>query len=398
MTLKRPIVISFFIAIVIMMIFLFTPISWLQGLIDDQIIENSAHERNAAVMYQGEVIQSRMFEDKHYLPLFGSSELSSESQFHPSNYFKVNDKGLTPFLIGRGGTQSLINVLMISPNFDKLAGRKMVFILSPQWFEENGLIQDYFSTNYSKLQAYNLAFNNDLDKTLKKKVIKRLLTFNDVKEDTLLKTVYEGETSNSFMDKMKGLFYKPAAYINKNILEKKDFIQTMLLKEPSYKTTDAAAIKDKNFEYLIQYATEVGQGQVTTNPYSIQDSYFNDYIKGNFAKYKNRYQNRSYSASPEYDDLGMLLDLLKEAKAEPLFISVPVNGNWYDYAGFPEERREAYYQKVKELIASYGFSVADYSNHEYEKYFLKDVTHVGWKGWVYINRDLDAFYRQGDNR
>lgn len=392
MTLKRPIVISFFISIIIMLIVIFMPMHWLEGLIDDQTIENSAHERNADAMYQGEVIQSRMFEDDHFLPLFGSSELSSLSQFHPSNYFEVNNKGFTPFLIGRGGTQSLINFLMISPHYKELDGRKMMFILSPQWFDQNGLIQDYFSTNFSKVQAYNLAFNNNLDETLKKKVIKRLLTYNDVKDDTLLKTIYEGETSDSFIVKMKGLFFKPAAYLNKNILEKKDFIHALLLKEPDYKTTDRDGIKNKSFDELKQYASKVGKEEVTTNDFSIQDSYYDEYIKDNFAKKKNVYRNKSYSVSPEYGDLRMLLDLLKNANAKPEFISVPVNGFWYDYAGFPKEKREAYYQKVNELVSSYGFKVDDYSDHEYEDYFLKDIMHVGWKGWVYLNRDMEELH------
>ncbi len=36
----------------------------------------------------------------------------------------------------------------------------------------------------------------------------------------------------------------------------------------------------------------------------------------------------------EYDDLQIILELFKEKNVKPLFISVPVNGPWYDYTGF----------------------------------------------------------------
>ncbi|MBJ8128279.1 D-alanyl-lipoteichoic acid biosynthesis protein DltD, partial [Bacillus cereus] len=81
--------------------------------------------------------------------------------------------------------------------------------------------------------------------------------------------------------------------------------------------------------------------------------------------------------SPEYEDLQIVLDLLKQSGAKPLFISVPVKGPWYDYAGFPKERREAYYKKVHEQIEKAGYPIADFSNHEYDKYFLKDHMHLG---------------------
>lgn len=33
----------------------------------------------------------------------------------------------------------------------------------------------------------------------------------------------------------------------------------------------------------------------------------------------------------------MMLDILKDAGAEPMFVTIPVNGKWYDYTGFPKK-------------------------------------------------------------
>ncbi|MED0819055.1 D-alanyl-lipoteichoic acid biosynthesis protein DltD, partial [Bacillus paranthracis] len=31
--------------------------------------------------------------------------------------------------------------------------------------------------------------------------------------------------------------------------------------------------------------------------------------------------------------------------------------------------------------------------HEYDKYFLKDTIHIGWKGWVYFDEEIQKFYQ-----
>ena len=44
--------------------------------------------------------------------------------YHPSNYFKVNPAGFTPFLIGTGGTQSLAHILNMTSTMDELEDKK----------------------------------------------------------------------------------------------------------------------------------------------------------------------------------------------------------------------------------------------------------------------------------
>ncbi|MFP9202670.1 D-alanyl-lipoteichoic acid biosynthesis protein DltD, partial [Enterococcus faecalis] len=86
---------------------------------------------------------------------------------------------------------------------------------------------------------------------------------------------------------------------------------------------------------------------------------------------------------------------LKDAGAEPMFVTIPVNGKWYDYTGFPKKGRTDYYKKVNKQIRAKGFQVADFSGHEYDPYFMKDTIHIGWKGWVYVDKAIDEFYKTG---
>ncbi|HAZ37323.1 MAG TPA: D-alanyl-lipoteichoic acid biosynthesis protein DltD, partial [Clostridiaceae bacterium] len=40
----------------------------------------------------------------------------------------------------------------------------------------------------------------------------------------------------------------------------------------------------------------------------------------------------------------------------------------------------------------YGYKIADFSGSEYEKYFLGDIMHVGWKGWIKIDGEIEKYY------
>ncbi|MBQ8338212.1 MAG: hypothetical protein IJY33_03625, partial [Oscillospiraceae bacterium] len=37
------------------------------------------------------------------------------------------------------------------------------------------------------------------------------------------------------------------------------------------------------------------------------------------------------------------------------------------------------------------------SGYEYEEYFLCDTMHLGWKGWLKVNEEIDKFYHEFNN-
>lgn len=110
----------------------------------------------------------RNAKDPTYLPIYGSSELSRFDPYHPSNFFHENPQGFTPYLIGKGGSQSLIHAMNFAAHMDELKGKKLVFIVSPQWFVKWGSDENHFAPNYSALQALNLAYNKEIDPAVKK--------------------------------------------------------------------------------------------------------------------------------------------------------------------------------------------------------------------------------------
>ncbi len=55
-----------------------------------------------------------------------------------------------------------------------LKDRKVVFIISPQWFNSAWLTQDGFNMNISELQFYKFMFNKSIDKSYKIRASKRI--------------------------------------------------------------------------------------------------------------------------------------------------------------------------------------------------------------------------------
>ena len=86
---KKPTFGPIFIAIGVICLLLLVPNSFLLPLISKADVERSATGLSPN-MFQGQVIQDKMLSDDHYLPVYGSSELSRLDPFHPSNYFKEN--------------------------------------------------------------------------------------------------------------------------------------------------------------------------------------------------------------------------------------------------------------------------------------------------------------------
>ena len=138
-------------------------------LLSDEKVEQAATSLKEEKI-QSMILQQKMLADPKYLPMYGSSEFARMDAFHPSNYFKVKPEGFTPFLLGRGGTQDLVHVLNFASTMDQLKDKKMVFVLSPQWFVPQGIDETHFAPNFSKQQGYHFIFNNDVKPEMKNKL------------------------------------------------------------------------------------------------------------------------------------------------------------------------------------------------------------------------------------
>lgn len=326
------------------------------------------------------------------IPVFGSSELSAADDIaYPPVLFHNGNSDFNMILIGRGSMQSLHHTINLGAMADVIPNRKVVLILSPQWFTASHLSSEAYASRFSERMYAEFIKNPQISKETKRKVSDRVeaLLVSDPKE---LEQVKQYETV--YLERSLNPVYHVQLKIYDSFMTlKQKFTLLDAEKDRQAADWDSANIDEIDFDVLMQEAVKAGEKACTNNEYYIYDEYYDTYVRAVLEERKDSQVDSSYLVSPEYDDFRLFLDVCKETGIEPLVVSIPVNGYWYDWIGFSKEERQAYYQKIRGICDEYGVQMADFSDKEYEPYFLKDIMHLGWKGWVYLDEAVYKFYQ-----
>lgn len=349
--------------------------------------------------FQGSLLQQKAFQTPGVLPLYGSSEMSLLNDFHPAKVL-TPETGVTPFLVGRGGTQTIIHVLNLASLAD-LKGKKVAIFLTPQWYGPAGMQSPFFEGNFSPLHAYQILFSSELSLRLKRQIAERILNFPGAYKDyPHLKEMLSDEAKTGFrVDIAKTLNWFPAQMEYAG-LEIQDLLTTewnveklsqKTIRDYSQKVTPPQAV---DWDTLREAAKVKGMNSTTNNSFGMDNTFYQDYLAPKLQEKKDSEKNSTLTVSPEYDDLMLLMQVLKEKGAKPLFVIIPMNGQWSDYTGLNQAEREKCYTKIASLIQGEGYPVADFSSHEYDDYYLKDPWHLAWKGWVDVDQRLYEFSQE----
>lgn len=350
-------------------------------------------------------LQNEGIRQDNNLFMFGSSEFESASSYstHASKFFNNKKDGFQINLIGRAGYKSLVHSIDIGALSNEYKDQKLVFVLSPQWFSKAGIDQNTFLANSTEALFWKFMLNNSLSRDIKQRVAKRLIdiSIKNPNEDYSAMWKYcRLYSKDSFLYKASTTLLYPYYKMRYYILSLKDSYKAYLfMKQNKEKLGTYDYINsphEATFDWDLEKTLAVENAKkYSHNEFGMDDAFYNDKIKGDLEKLKGSFKNNSYSVSPEYDDFNILLDICKESGLDLLVVNIPVNGPYYDYCGFSKSDREAYYKRVKAMTLEHGFEMADFSDYEYDTYFLKDASHLGWKGWVYVNEAIDKFYKQG---
>ncbi|ALS03312.1 D-alanyl-lipoteichoic acid biosynthesis protein DltD [Enterococcus silesiacus] len=359
--------------------------------VDSKRVLSDASTSMATNVLRGNAIKNKAIGSKEYIPFFGSSELSRISPFHPTVLAEKYDRGYRPFLLGAPGTQSLTQALMMQSMGENLAHKKVVFIISPQWFVKEGVTNDYFNAYYSELQTYQWV--SDLKKITDDDVYlaSRLMDFPKVKEDkrlcSALKNIISGEIPNP-SDKH---------YINLmiNMFSREDELFSkigMVSRDKTIKKAEKPLPMTYNANELDQIAAEIGQKATNNNPFEISNSFYNKRLKKKLNSLESSQLNWDYRFSPEFSDLQLVLSRLAQEKADVLFIIPPVNKHWTDFTGLSQDMLQGFAKKVKYQLTSQGFSnIADFTKDCDTQYFMADTIHLGWRGWLKADQRIQPF-------
>ena len=336
----------------------------------------------------GKVISNSLTADT--IPVFGSSEFrhGRGTPYHPAKLLAGQPFRL--MLIGAGYYQSLYHATALAAIAPAMQQKKAVLFVSPQWFRPSGVLPEVYSSRFSEYNFSQMLQNPQLSEETKQYIIDRTNELLKPDPKALERThLYERMQAGqaSLWDKIHYHAWK--------VFYNEKMSMGVVLKAMSAGITRRGRPQEPrpepDWQAEARRADEDGAKANTTNPYGMDDSFYYLYKNTMLKSKKDSMKDADYTQSPEYDDLICFLKVCKEMGIKPLLVSVPVNGPWYDFMGFPKENRDAYYQKIRDIAAEYGAELADFSGDEYTPHFFEDNTHIARKGWVSVNESLYRF-------
>ena len=320
------------------------------------------------------------------LVLLGSSELTTtiNEEYHPKKIFNYEDFNIMQ--IGVGNSQNIIHAATIGSIGNDIRNNEIVMIQSIQWFDnKNGILKDAFLSRISSEHVYNTMANDKISKETKEKFINRVIELSSTnkvlnKKYRSYKKYFVEEQGNF----ITGEFLKLDNYFYK-LKNKYEFFKN---KGRENYLLSGEKTPDYNWKELDEKVTEQAKERTNNNDYQIDNTYYDKYIKTKYDQLKNSSKNTKYDESKEYDDLDILLSIVKDLKLNMKFAILPANGKWSDYIGIDSEKRQIAYNNLKEIAKKNNIEVMDYSSKEYEEYYMYDAMHLGWRGWIDFERDL----------
>ena len=342
---------------------------------------------------KGNTMKNTALASDHYLPFFGSSELSRVDSFHPSVLARKYKRDYEPFLLGAPGTQSLVHYFLINSLRDELDKRPIVFVISPQWFVKKGISDQYFSMYYSPLQTYQWLMNLDEITEQEKYLANRLLDFTSISSDTYLSTMLNKIKDGEPLSKANHIRIEQQFHL----LSREDELFYKFWrgdKEKAIKKRLTYLPDNYNVAELDKIATKMGKDGTNNNDLELANLFYSSRVAPARKKLENSQVKYNYLKSPEYGDFQLVLDELAKHNIKPLFIIPPVNKKWSDFTGISEEMLNTFSKKITEQLTSQGFDqIADYTQERGVNYFMEDTIHLGWRGWLAVDQDLQKFLK-----
>lgn len=323
--------------------------------------------------------------DDGSLMVFGSSELSTPKRLVPQvpvNVFGTADYGVRFMLVGEAFDQSLWHAIALGAYQDAgIPRNKVALIVTPGWFTDGGQSAETFGTRFSYSLYSRFCANGNVPEQAKAYVRNRLLQLGI------------DETTVSAADPVL-----PQDYLNGIALSALDDLKLrqglIEVREKGIDLVDEDVTATPDFEALRAEAAETGKQMSSTNDWGVEDAFYTGQLQPALEDAEGSRADETYSDTPEYDDLDCFLDIADACGIEVLIILSPEMGPYYDHIGIGADTRATCYNKVRSIVSDHGAKLADYSDKEYEKYFLYEIVHFGWTGWIDVEKSLYDFAQE----
>jgi len=341
------------------------------------------------------------------LPIYGSSELTLHPPynrpFHATNLFHDYPTGFTIFPVGKAETTCLIMLQKLAALGPALEGRKVAVSVSPFWFFERLTArEDGYAGNFSALHAGELAFNTHSSLQLRQDAAQRMLKYPaTVANRPLLRFALENLAGGSPLNLACYDAVLPLGLLHNSILRYQDHwsVVSYLWTHPEWSSSPISPRSRQPLDWprLHRQADESYRAYCNNNDFGMDNRTWNRELREQLFQRRNTGSDeaflRTLQRNQEWVDLELLLRALTEFGAQPLLLSMPIHGGWYDECGITYTARRAYYQRLRELGARHQAAVVDFADHDADRTFCRDnIGHLTPSGFVYYSQVLDGFF------
>lgn len=352
-------------------------------------------EQKAAVslstnVFKGNKIKSQAIDDG-YVPFIGSSELSRMDPLHPSVLAAKYHRSYQPFLLGKPGTQSLVHYFALSGVMRHLKNRKVVFIVSPQWFTKQGQMPTAFDYYYSPLETIHW-LTHAHDSVATRYAAQRLLTMPSASSDRIMKAAITNVAAG------KAITSGQRTYLTtkEKLLVNADDLYSRLVSGRRLRHIQQAEQQlpaHDSTAQLTKVANRLGAQATGNNRFGVKDSFYNLRLRGhNVQNLRQAERNFNYTQSPEYSDMELLLSQFAKYHVQVMVVIPPVNHKWAKYTGLSDKMYAQTDRKIKTQLQSQGFThIVDLTHDGGQKYFMEDTIHLGWRGWLKMDQQVKPF-------
>lgn len=342
------------------------------------------------------VIANNYFLQKKDIMMLGSSELGHSTKQHPTYYFNTNRSKNGVITIGRAYTQNLQDTTILGSFDPSIKDKKVVLLVSMQWFmDKEGVTSHHYQTRFSPTQFYAFLNNPDISKENKIKFANRasklLIGSEEYKSEAVYAKLYSSDT---FVSKVEKVLLAPYFEFREDTvkLKEKGMLYERLVNLPDKKAL--APGKPINWDKEMDQAIVDAKKRVGKNNLCIDKIYYKKNFGKNLDKVRGKYKDVNLVDSKEFDDYQLTLDVCNDLGIKPVILLIPGMDKFYNVTGISKDERYEFYNKAGNLAKQHGFDVIDLRSKENEKYYLRDVMHLGTKGWVDVCEKLFKEFNQ----
>lgn len=332
--------------------------------------------------------------------VLGSSEITLlQTDYQADQFFKNYPTGFAVLQVAHVGVSSITLAQDLAALGPDLRGRKIVISFSPATFTMGRLPADYYAGNYSRLHGYEMVFSPYLGGAVKAAAARRMLSFP---------STFQGDSFFQFalvhaagVGRINRALYSlswPLGELQIEAMRLQDhaIVVSYILNHPMDPVVQKTP-QSIDWPGVLADALAQQKLDANNNPYGVESDKWWWYARqlttpippGSVdARFIKRVETH-----PEWSDLQILLEVLKELGAQPLLLSRPMNVHLWEALGVTEGAQNTYYKKLHSLVDPYGFPLVDFQQYGTDIYFSIDQgSHTSREGWIYVDQTLDNFF------